>query len=73
MSENIDDFTCELCGEYCGNTSRLDVVLPEKLQEKHGKEKMKLCENCVKANCKETISDFWFKFYFPRSKRDAKV
>jgi len=74
MSENIDDFNCENCGEYCGDKSRLNVLLPEELQKKLGKEKAKLCDACVKAHCVETISPFWKKFYFPRLKvKDATV
>ena len=73
MSQKIDDLNCELCGEYCGDKTRLTVKLPEELQEKYEVEKMKLCEDCIKAHCKDTISDYWFKFYFPRSKRDAEV
>jgi len=90
MSNN--EFDCDYCKEYCGDTRRLHVKVPPKLvkdllkdrPDLEGKVKIKyfnivldrtdtlwLCDKCVKAYCKDTISDYWFTRYFPRGKRDG--
>lgn len=55
---------CELCGEYCGNKhykARLQVELPEELQEKLDKSHAWLCFKCVKKHCFETIGNILYQ------------
>ena len=75
------NFDCEKCDEYCGDTRRLLVRVPPaiaaEMLKKNPKLEVKehywLCDICVKAYCKDTISDYWFERYFPRSKRTVAV
>lgn len=80
MSTNIEiDFNCEKCDEYSGDRRRLFVEVPPAVAKDIIKEKPQLegrtsfwlCDDCVRAYCKDTISDYWFERYFPRSKRNA--